>query len=348
MNIVVSDNKTVCPKNLDYKSLNYMTYEMFNKDIDNIIIKNDTVYFFDVDGMPEELYASIEKLIKPADFSTNFILFKYGDDLDIVNRKYPSFIKVKVIAFEPKVLTETDKYIQINADIRLNAHTYITNYGSILVTGDEGTGKTELLINIAKQLSDKGINVDFITEKVIPKFTDNENCNIHSLASVAKCAEIISDAQKEMMNRYKLLEKEQVNNVNKLSSIPQRKVIIIDDLQNYTNSDDYKSVDSIKQALGSIARLGKAAGIHTIISCVRPSGSIVSTDLRNNFNHFIHTGHIYSDPIYAIYIEDESKTVIVPKGYAYYYKKVIVPKGYKFGYLDDLLNATKFKINDVK
>ena len=302
------------------------------------MINNDErVVFFDVDGMPEELYASIEKFIKPADFSTNFILFKYGNDLDIVNRKYPLFIKIKVIAFEPKVLDETDKHIQINADIRLNANTYITNYGSILVTGDEGTGKTELLVNIAKQLSDKGINVDFITEKVIPKFTNNKNCNIHSLASVAKCEEIISDAQKEMMNRFKLLEKEQVNNVNKLSSIPQQKVIIIDDIQNYTNSDDYKSVDSIKQALGSIARLGRSAGIHTIICCVRPSGSIISTDLKNNFSYFIHTGPIYSNPIYDICCT-ESQTVIVPKGYAYY----------KFGHLDGLLNATKFKINDVK
>ena len=47
-------------------------------------------------------------------------------------------------------------------------------------------------------------------------------------------------------------------------------------------SDDYQSVDKVKQALGSIARLGRAAAVHLALACQRASGSTISSDLKNN------------------------------------------------------------------
>lgn len=48
------------------------------------------------------------------------------------------------------------------------------------------------------------------------------------------------------------------------------------------NSDDYRSVDTVKMALGSIARLGRAAGVHLALACQRASGNTISSDLKNN------------------------------------------------------------------
>lgn len=48
------------------------------------------------------------------------------------------------------------------------------------------------------------------------------------------------------------------------------------------NSDNYKAVDAIKQALGSIARLGRAAAVHLALACQRASGGTISSDLKNN------------------------------------------------------------------
>lgn len=48
------------------------------------------------------------------------------------------------------------------------------------------------------------------------------------------------------------------------------------------NSDDYKSVDTVKQALGSIARLGRAAGVHLALAAQRASGGTINSDLKNN------------------------------------------------------------------
>ena len=63
---------------------------------------------------------------------------------------------------------------------------------------------------------------------------------------------------------------------------PKAIIFMIDDLNEVMCDDDYKSVDTIKSALGSIARLGRASGIHLCLCCHRASGSTISTDLKNN------------------------------------------------------------------
>lgn len=72
--------------------------------------------------------------------------------------------------------------------------------------------------------------------------------------------------------------------IKKVDGIFQPKTIIfmVDEMSLLMDSDDYKSVDTIKGALGSIARLGRASGIHLVLGCIRPSGSTISTDLKNN------------------------------------------------------------------
>lgn len=59
-------------------------------------------------------------------------------------------------------------------------------------------------------------------------------------------------------------------------------VFMVDELDELLQSDDYKSIDAIRQSFGSISRLGRAAGIHLVLSCRRASGSLISTELRNN------------------------------------------------------------------
>lgn len=59
-------------------------------------------------------------------------------------------------------------------------------------------------------------------------------------------------------------------------------VFMVDEMTEAMCNDDYKSVDTIKTAIGSIARLGRAAGVHLVLCCQRPSGAVISTDLKNN------------------------------------------------------------------
>ena len=63
---------------------------------------------------------------------------------------------------------------------------------------------------------------------------------------------------------------------------PKVLLFLADELNELMTSDDYKSVDIVKGALGSIARLGRAAAVHLALACQRASGSTISTDLKNN------------------------------------------------------------------
>ena len=61
------------------------------------------------------------------------------------------------------------------------------------------------------------------------------------------------------------------NSIRKTKGIFVPKVLLLlcDELNELMNSEDYKSVDTVKQALGSIARLGRAAAVHLALACQR-------------------------------------------------------------------------------
>ena len=74
------------------------------------------------------------------------------------------------------------------------------------------------------------------------------------------------------------------NSIRKTKGIfvPKILLLLCDELNELMTSDDYKSVDTVKNALGSIARLGRAAAVHLALACQRASGGTISTDLKNN------------------------------------------------------------------
>ena len=80
--------------------------------------------------------------------------------------------------------------------------------------------------------------------------------------------------------------------ITKTSGIFKPKILLflVDEMNELMNSDDYKSVDTIKQAMGSIARLGRAAGVHLALAMQRASGGTVSSDLMNNIQQSILLG----------------------------------------------------------
>ena len=84
------------------------------------------------------------------------------------------------------------------------------------------------------------------------------------------------------------------NSIRKTKGIYTPKVLLFlaDELNELMNSDDYKSVDTVKQALGSIARLGRAAAVHLALACQRASGGTISTDLKNNIQMSVLLGGI--------------------------------------------------------
>ena len=95
-------------------------------------------------------------------------------------------------------------------------------------------------------------------------------------------------------------------------------VFMADELAELMTSEDYKSVDTIKTALGSIARLGRAAGVHLVLCCQRASGSVISTDLKNNIQMSILLGGF----------DDGASTLIFEQDLSRYCKPQIKGRGF--------------------
>ncbi len=107
--------------------------------------------------------------------------------------------------------------------------------------------------------------------------------------------------------------------VSKNAFVPRDIIFMIDDLAIILkDTDDYKSVDTIKQALGSIARLGRAAGTHLVLCCQRAQGSVISTDLKNNIGMSILLGGFDDAASYLMFnqdISDRCKPEIKGRGF---------------------------------
>lgn len=217
--------------------------------------------------------------------------------------------------------------------IRLNND--VSTFGHVFIFGLPGQGKTHLSKLIAYQMAERGADVDFITN--LPVFCDDDIDNLSKVnkhvCQVKELAEIAANLQAEMMDRFRLMEKKNVNSVYKLKDDSiKTKVLIIDSIDNYMCSDDYRSVDTIKSAIGTLLRLGRAAGILVIITCQSPNS------IPTNSYNLIQSKILVGKASYEM--ADKLKTRGIPfnlsRGLGLYYNESADQ------------NWTMFAVNDVK
>lgn len=229
--------------------------------------------------------------------------------------------------------TARSEYRENCLNIQLTPDIYTE--GNVLVCGLSGQGKSALLKNMAIQLCNKGTSITFVSN--VPVFDKSDTSNINkNVVDVAGFVKIAEDLKKEMMNRFNMMDQQHVNHVFKLNIPVQPKVLIVDGFDFYMHSADYKSVDAIKQCLSSIARLGRPAAIMLVISCQRPSGNVISTDLYNNIVNRINVGKI-TDASESMLIFNTNVNINVPFGIGIYQNAIKSDADFSI-----------FKIEDVK
>lgn len=103
--------------------------------------------------------------------------------------------------------------------------------------------------------------------------------------------EFLRFAQAVMMKRYERMEELQVNDFEDLPENLQALMIMIDEAGELLSptgakTDEAKEADELKgeaiMLIGSIARLGRAAGVHLVIATQRPDASLIPGEVRDN------------------------------------------------------------------
>lgn len=75
---------------------------------------------------------------------------------------------------------------------------------------------------------------------------------------------------------------------------PKDLVIMVDEMAELTSSDDFRAVSAIKESIGSIARLGRAAGLHLVLAMQKVTSSTVSNEVLNNIHQKVVLGEFDS------------------------------------------------------
>lgn len=208
-------------------------------------------------------------------------------------------------------------------------HLYAVN-GNVL-THNTGGGKSVLqrlcvfhCIAASKDIKFLGIDLKRVELSPYTIFSDT----VLGIATTLEDAvEILKFGNDQMMSRYDQMQKAGVNNFADLPNHGPALLIMVDecgqllDMSGGKGSDEAKKEMELKgqaqSIIGSIARLGRAAGVHLLIATQRPDSSIVKGELKENLMFRAGCGHLTS--IASSMLFDDAtgtQTPATPKGRA--------------------------------
>lgn len=106
---------------------------------------------------------------------------------------------------------------------------------------------------------------------------------------------------------------------------PKAVMFMFEDWADVMIGEDYKSIDTINMAIGSICRLDKASGIHICLGTSRADNGVLSTDLQNNLPFRLLLGNFNKDTSMCVFEQDISnkcKPNIKGRGFIGYDNKI--------------------------
>ena len=208
-------------------------------------------------------------------------------------------------------------------------HLYAVN-GNVL-THNTGGGKSVLqrlcvfhCIAASKDIKFLGIDLKRVELSPYTIFSDT----VLGIATTLEDAvEILKFGNDQMMSRYDQMQKAGVNNFADLPNHGPALLIMVDecgqllDMSGGKGSDEAKKEMELKgqaqSIIGSIARLGRAAGVHLLIATQRPDAKLVPGELKENLMFRAGCGHLTSTASSMLFDDGTgTQTPAAPKGRA--------------------------------
>ena len=167
-----------------------------------------------------------------------------------------------------------------------------SNCPHLLIGGTTGSGKSEALNTILYGMCEHYSASELQLMLIDPKGTELNDFEkySHLLGQIGwdddDALQLLTQAVEEMQNRYATFKKAGVRSlpdyntkVAKEERIPWW-VLVLDEYADLTSDKDMKK--EIEAELKRLAQKARAAGIHLIIATQKPSGDVISTNLRSN------------------------------------------------------------------
>lgn len=195
--------------------------------------------------------------------------------------------------WEPRFMPSGDKLSigeavgeSISVDLNTNAH--------ILIGGMTGSGKTILLKQLLLQCIVKGYEVYVADFKMGVDYADDWKKKCVFLTTRASVIESLKSITDELDNRLNLFAECSCKDIDKFNSIIDghldRVVFACDELAELLDTtgmdkDEKAQIKEIEGHLSKIARLGRAVGIHLILSTQRPDADVLNGQIKSNMTY---------------------------------------------------------------
>lgn len=197
------------------------------------------------------------------------------------------------VELEDSVLSDPTSRICLGRNGMGDVSIDLSKIPHMLIGGQTGGGKTMMLISIILQCINKGYDVDIIDFKYGVDFpwTIRQRCVF--VTEMRTFHEELTKIHEDMENRLKRLAECKCRNIDDYIKRKgrdcgfTRRIICIDEFADIVESksiskEEKERAQQIIGMLTNVARKGRAAGVHLLLSLQRPDATVLSTAIRNN------------------------------------------------------------------
>lgn len=196
----------------------------------------------------------------------------------------------------------------------------VSKFPHLLIAGVTGSGKSvtqrTLLLHA---LQSPEWRIVLIDPKRVELSSYKSHPNVARVATeLEESLQLIEQIEQEMQSRYITMQENGVNFFKDLPNAPHAVLLMIDEtfaLLSPTGikTDEGKAQDEMKGRIGvligSIARLGRAAGIHMMLATQRPDAKVLPGEVKNNLDARIAQGRMDTTPSLMVLDSDEATRI---------------------------------------
>ena len=205
------------------------------------------------------------------------------------NYKFP-----KKIEWNDSYIPEEDNLILVGESYGMKKYADIDLSPSFLLGGSTGSGKSVLLKTILYQFIKRGHIVFLADFKGGVDFQKFWHENTRLIVDVDSVISVLSEIIEELEERKIRYAQKGYSNIKKYNEGEAEKdkriVFACDEVAELLDKsglekEDKEKVNKIERMIGTIARQGRAFGIHLVLCTQRPDANVLSGQIKNNLEH---------------------------------------------------------------